>query len=200
MQASHVSKRIISKEKIVVSGWRAALVAAIWMTQSSAYAQSDAEILESVRACQNVPGLSLRLACYDRVLPPNVEAIEGAAPSSAPGMQSRPAVSGSAATAREEELQETVAELEEQLQRETIDTTPTARIIEVQRPSVRTSRLIAEDGRVFVESVSTSIIRWPETPFDVEVNRSVTGTISLRAIGVERDRGLGRGIRVTQER
>lgn len=197
MQASHISmKKIRSLE------WKVVFAAVICMMQPIAHAQSDAEILESVRACQNIAGLSLRLACYDRVLPPSSESVE-AGVRATPRMENRsPAVSnrGNNPRTREEELEETVAELEEQLQRETIDSALTARIIEVQRPSVRTSRLITDDGRVFVESVTTSIVRWPETPFDVEVNRSITGTISLRAIGVEGDRGLGRGIRVSEER
>jgi len=175
------------------------------LLQPIAYAQTDAEILASARACQNIAGLSLRLACYDRVLPPATESTGTGVPRPAPRVDNRPSVPAvsnreNTPSTREAELEETVAELQERLQRDEIDSATTARIIEVERPSVRTSRLYAEDGRVFVESVTTSIIRWPETPFDVEVNRSITGTISLRAIGVEGDRGLGRGIRVSQER
>ena len=65
---------------------------------------------------------------------------------------------------------------------------------------MRTSRLIAADGRVFVESNSTTIVRWPDTPFNIEVNTGRTGTITLRALDVDRDRGQGRGIRVALER
>jgi len=101
---------------------------------------------------------------------------------------------------REQELEATVADLEQQLELETIDSVPTARIVEVSRPDVRSSRLVAADGRVFVESNTTTIVRWPETPFDVEVSRSLTGTITIRAIGVDRDRGQGRGVRVARER
>jgi hypothetical protein len=193
MQVNHFSKKKI--------GLGAVFFSLAWLTQANVYAQSDDEILESVRACQNIAGLSLRLACYDRVLPPAVESLEGGSPRAVPRIENRPAVSNRGASGRSrEELEETVAELEEQLEREAIDASNTARIIEVQRPSVRTSRLIAEDGRIFVESVNTSIIRWPETPFNVQINRSITGTITLRAIGVDGDRGLGRGIRVAQER
>ncbi len=167
-----------------------------------ANAQSDASIVASVRACQSVVGLSERLACYDRVLPPGTATVGAVrTPPAAPITRTTEAVgSANSGVSREQELEATVAELEEQLEIEQIGTVPRARIVEVQRPSVRTSRLIAADGRVFVESITTSIINWPDTPFDVEVNRSITGTYTIRALGTDGDRGLGRGYRVALER
>ncbi len=174
------------------------------MAAPMATAQSDATILTLVRACQSVAGLSERLACYDRVLPPGTDSVgvttETPARTTAPVARSTETIDRSnARVSREQELESTVAELEEQLVRET-GGEPVARIIEVQRPTVRTSRLIAEDGRVFVESITTSIINWPDTPFDVEVNRSITGTYTIRAMNTANDRGLGRGYRVALER
>ena len=181
------------------------LVCLVWLAIPMANAQSDATILTLVRACQSVAGLSERLACYDRVLPPGADS-DGVATDDTPARTTAPVARstetidrGNPRVSREQELESTVAELEEQLARET-GGEPVARIIEVQRPSVRTSRLIAEDGRVFLESITTSIINWPDTPFDVEVNRSITGTYSIRAIGSDGDRGLGRGYRVALER
>ncbi|MBN4053615.1 hypothetical protein JYT97_01885 [Haliea sp. AH-315-K21] len=185
MQVHHTNKKKI--------GWGIVLASLTCLMQPVAHAQSEVEILDSVRACQNLTGMSSRLACYDRILPPTagsaatVEAVDRGNRASLP-------------VTREAELEATVAELEEQLVRETGAIIPTAQIIEVERPSVRTSRLVAADGRVFVESNPTTIVRWPETPFDVDINRSITGTITLRAIGVSRDRGQGRGVRVVQER
>jgi hypothetical protein len=192
----------VNKKK---AGLGVVLASLAWLVVPIASAQSDAAILASVRACQSITGLSERLACYDRVLPPGTGTVGtiGAAGTSGAVVAPRRTETierGNSEVAREQELEATVAELEQQLEREIIDDVPTARIIEVQRPTIRTSRLIAEDGRVFLESVETSIIRWPEAPFDVEVSRSITGTYSIRAIGAANDRGSRRGYRVTLER
>ncbi len=198
------------KENKKKTGLAPVLASLVWLVVPAANAQSDAAILASVRACQSITGLSERLACYDRVLPPGTGRVGTIGASGASGASGAVGVPtprrtetierGNSELSREQELEATVAELEQQLERETIDSVPTARIIEVQRPTVRTSRLIAEDGRVFLESVETSIIRWPETPFDVEVSRSITGTYSIRAIGTANDRGSRRGYRVSLER
>ncbi len=195
----------------IKTGLGIVLAALTWLLMPVAHAQSDAAILASVRACQSITGLSERLACYDRVLPPGTGTVGAIGTAGAVGTAGTAGASrrtetierGNSELSREQELEATVAELEQQLERETADTGstgPTARIVEVQRPSLRTSRLIAADGRVFVESVTTSIIRWPDTPFDVEVNRSITGTYTIRAVGTANDRGLGRGYRVALER
>ncbi len=169
------------------------LASLTWLVLPVANAQSDADVIESVRACQSITGLSARLACYDQVLPPGTQ-ITGTV------RTTETIDSDDSMDSREQELEVTVADLEQQLELETLDSVPTARIIEVSRPDLRSSRLVAADGRVFVESNTTTIVRWPETPFDVEVNRSLTGTITIRAIGVDRDRGQGRGVRVALER
>lgn len=178
-------------------GFSVILATIVLLAVPVASAQSDAQVLQSVRACQGVTGLSERLACYDRVLPPGTNMVGTV---SAARSSETVNSNASAAPSRERELEATVAELEQQLQIEEIGTRPIARIIEVERPTLRTSRLIADDGRVFLESVTTSIINWPDTPFEVDVNRSITGTYTIRAINSAGDRGLGRGYRVRLER
>ncbi|MDG2091431.1 MAG: hypothetical protein P8J61_10125 [Gammaproteobacteria bacterium] len=189
MQANHTNKKKIGLGIIMVS--------LVWLMQPLAHAQSDSELIDAVRTCQNVEGLSGRLACYDQVLPPGTASIGNISPVVENNVSTR---TSTAPASREAELEAEVADLEQQLMVETSDILPTAQIVEVQRPSVRTSRLIAADGRVFVESNSTTIVRWPDTPFNIEVNTGRTGTITLRALDVDRDRGQGRGIRVALER
>lgn len=178
------------------------LLALAWLVQPAAFAQSDAQLLEAVRSCQNIDGLSARLACYDQVLPPGTGTIGNITPRVG---SSVPAPRSTAPVSREAELEATVAELEQQLLDETLDEIPSARIIEVQRPTVRSTRLIAADGRVFVESSSTTIVRWPDAPFDVSVNTSLTGTTTISVIDENQlnrgqGRGTGRGVRVAIER
>ena len=187
MKANHTNK-----QKVVLG---IVMVSLVWLMQPSAYAQSETELLGAVRTCQNIDGLSERLACYDQVLPPGAAVIENITP-----MIEVSTGRSTATTSREAELEKAVAELEQQLEIGSLSESPLARIVEVKRPSASTSRLIAADGRVFVESNSTTIVRWPDTPFDLEVNIGITGTITVRAIGIGQDRGQGRGVRVMQER
>lgn len=56
----------------------------------------------------------------------------------------------------------------------------TARIVEVQTPSTSTTIFHAEDGRVFRRERATRIYRWPEPPFDVEIQTSRFGTVFLK--------------------
>jgi hypothetical protein len=182
-------------------GFSVVLATLVLLAVPVASAQSDAQALQSVRACQAVSGLSERLACYDRVLPPGTSTVGTVATERATETIDR----GAPVASREQELEATVADLEQRLLEENPDEIPTARIIEVQRPTVRSSRLIAEDGRVFVESSSTTIVRWPDTPFDVSVSTTLTGTINITAIDESQlnrgqGRGTGRGVRVTLER
>lgn len=195
-----MQKRRTNKMKF---GLGIAFTTLTWLVQPVAFAQSDAELLLNVlRSCQNVEGLSARLACYDEILPPGA----GTVGNVSSRVESRVPSTGSAVTpTRQAELEATVAELEQRLLEENPDEIPTARIIEVQRPTVRSSRLISADGRVFVESNSTTIVRWPDTPFDVSVSTTLTGTINITAIDENQlnrgqGRGTGRGVRVTLER
>jgi len=50
-----------------------------------------------------------------------------------------------------------------------------ARIVEVQTPSVAETLLVAADGRVFVRTNSTTVVRWPDAPFEVDVEKSWLG-------------------------
>jgi len=111
-------------------------------------AQSDAQSPEAVRACQRVTERSSRLACYDRAFPPIVESVDS---------------DDSLPQARERVASDSEPEL-------------TARIVEVQMPSLSTTRFLAADGRTFVRERATTVIRWPDTPFDVEVQTNNFGT------------------------
>lgn len=175
----------------------------LWLLQPMAFAQSDSELLQAVRGCQSIGGLSARLACYDDVLPPGTDTIGNVTPNIGSNVSSGRSTSISTSP-REAELEATVADLEQQLEEES-GGNPVATIVEVQRPTASSSRLIASDGRVFSETNRQTIVTWPATPFDVEVLRSLTGTISLAAISPDRlnnqqSRGRGRPVRVVQER
>lgn len=132
--------------------WGMALASLAWLLQPVANAQSDAETLEAVRACQRVPGLSSRLACYDSALPPIVNSVDGDV--SPPPLEERAA---------------TVARPEPPL-------ATTVQIVEVQMPSLNTTLFRAADGRVFVRENARTIHRWPDTPFDVQIESSILGS------------------------
>lgn len=144
-------------------GHVAALVLLASALQPQALAQSDADIAATVRACQLVTELSARLACYDRAFPPIPQ---GAAE---PG--TRTADTPRALTNRGEALG------------------ARARIVEIEMPSLGTTVFRAEDGRVFVRDNATTVIQWPDTPFDVEVQTSLLGTSTYL-------KGAGAGPRV----
>ncbi len=196
---------LVIKIKKVIRG--TAFFSLACVIHSNAYAQNGADVLNALIACQNMPSMSSRLACYDQILPPAGSETAGNVSATSPVVTPRPstpAPSPGTGSLREQQLEETVAELEQRLEQEALQDAVTARIIEVQRPTARSSRLIAEDGRVFVESNTTTIVTWPDTPFNVDVNRSLTGTITIRAIDDDQvnrgqGRGRGRGVRVTLE-
>jgi hypothetical protein len=119
--------------------------------QAPANAQSENDIAAAVRACQLVAELSARLACYDRAFPPLMGSAAGAASAEA---APRPAPPAPPEQARWE----------------------AARILDVEMPDLRTTLFHAEDGRVFVRQDATSLIQWPDTPFDVEVQTSFLRT------------------------
>ena len=127
------------------------------LLQPLAHAQTQTEVLEAARACQRVPELSYRLACYDRVFPPIVESIDAGA---------SPAVAEEAPAA-------TAAEIEPALP-------AIVQIVEVQMPDLRTTRFRAADGRVFVRTDTTTLPRWPNTPFEVEFQTGILGSTFLR--------------------
>jgi len=156
------------------TGWGIALLSLSCLMQPAAHAQTDAEILESVRVCQNISGLSPRLSCYDRILPPISEAVE----------------SDSSSVLREETVRPAARP------RPQPASEATAQIIEVQRPSFSTFRLIAADGQVFVQSNATSIVSWPETPFEVQIHPGFLGIGTSTFLSVP---GVRQRIRVLVE-
>jgi hypothetical protein len=145
-----------------------ALALPAWLLQPVAFAQSDAAIAATVRACQREAAMSSRLACYDRAFPPVSETADrNDAPASA---EARVA----AVPAPEPPPQRAAQPAPQQPSSQSASST-IARIVEVEMPSIDTTVFRAEDGRVFVRSNATSVVRWPETPFDVEVDRSMFG-------------------------
>jgi hypothetical protein len=55
-----------------------------------------------------------------------------------------------------------------------------ARIVEVEEVSVSTTHFHAADGRVFIRANAQRRYRWPEAPFDVEIQYSRFGTTYLK--------------------
>lgn len=169
-----------------------ALAFLAWLLHPVANAQSDAQILDGVRACQRVPELSFRLACYDRVLPPIVESVDSedspAASREPVATATEPARREQAATVAAPAREERIANVAEPSREERVANVAepepprptTVQIVEVQTPSPGTTRFVAADGRVFVRANATTIHRWPDTPFDVEIQLSRFGTTFLR--------------------
>ena len=158
-----MEKHKLNRSKIK---WEIALTSLLLFVTPSTNAQSDSQTLESLRACQNVPELSSRLSCYDQILPPSAETLDS-----------------DNSFASREELAATVAKYEQQEELET-----SAEIIEIQKPSLRTSRLLAADGRVFVQSKATTTTQWPEVPFNIEIESSLFGSTKYIKIPGRRDR------------
>ena len=144
------------------SGCGIAFAALTCLLLPVANAQSDVDP-DAVRSCQRVADRSLRLDCYDRAFPPEVESEESAeALESAEFVEP---VHGDDAPRQRRERVATVAE-----------TGSTARIVEVQMPSLGTTLFLAADGRTFVRENATTVIRWPDTPFDAEIHTGLFGT------------------------
>jgi hypothetical protein len=154
-------------------------VAAITLPLHSAgNAQSRAEMREAVNTCQRIQELSSRLACYDRAFPPVIEPDAGNEPTpvaQTPPLrqESPPAVPTSPGTQPPAPTQRSAPA------READERPVMAQIINLEMPSVRTTRFYAADGRVFVRSDAT-IPRWPDLPFEVEVQTGHFGTVYLR--------------------
>lgn len=137
-----------------------------FMLQPSALAQSDDDIAAAVQACQRVAEISARLACYDRAFPPVM------GPAAEPGTPTAAATTASSAGAARAAAAAPPAPPAppEQARWEA------AIIVDMEMPSLRTTIFHAEDGRVFVRDDATTVIQWPDTPFDVEVQTSFLGT------------------------
>ncbi len=148
--------------------------------QTQAFAQSDAEIIGTVRVCQQVPEEDARLACYDRILPPTngnaaVSRQEPAQRANTSAASSRPAT-----PANPPQTASSVPEGRGSVvpffnQSDAVMT----QIVEVEQLSLTNARVTAADGTVFVQSNATTVTRWPDTPFEVEVQRGAFGTIYL---------------------
>jgi hypothetical protein len=132
--------------------------------QAPANAQSDNDIAAAARACQLVAEVSARLACYDRAFPP----LTGSA--AEPGAPAAAAATPGSAAARAEAAPPPPAPPEQSPRWEA------ARIVKIESPDLRTTIFHAEDGRVFVRDRATTVIQWPDTPFDVEVQTSFLRT------------------------
>ena len=167
-----MQQHYINKKKIKLGF---VFVCLAWVIQPVASAQSDEEIRESVAICQHVADLSYRLACYDRAFPPPSETANSAEP-----MPSREELVVSGSAVREQERQLDVVRREFEVERQRIEEFDSrAQIVEVEQPSLRTSRFITSDGRVFVQRNATRVNRLPELPFDVGIETRLAGTTIL---------------------
>ncbi len=183
----------------------------IWITAifcvslPAANAQSDAEL----RACQTIDSLSARLACYDRLLPPTTETADSIANversvnrtgnrsvnrtenSQAPASPARPEPMGNTQSSAALESTVDANSSPSLLERTTSIFRPkeesvsgtTIQIIEVQTPTLSSFRLITSEGEVLYKNKLTSVINWPETPFEAEVDQGLVGTLFLKIPG-----------------
>lgn len=145
------------------------------LVPTQAFAQSDAEIIGTVRVCQQVPEENARLACYDRILPPanGNAAVSRQEPAQRANTPAAPANNPPQTASSVPEGRGSVVPFFNQS-----DAVMT-QIVEVEQLSLTNARVTAADGTVFVQSNSTTVTRWPDTPFEVEVQRGAFGTIYL---------------------
>jgi len=189
----HQAKKIIR--------WGIVCTSLIWQLQTVASAQTDAEIVNAARACQRVTVLSARLACYDQILPPALESAEAAQTDNVPAqpadavplvntpepVAANPAEPVAAMPAEPaaviaEPVAPPVAESRSaraEPVRET-DLPNMVQIVDVVTPNPTTTTFHAADGRVFLRERASRIYRWPETPFDVEIQTSRFGAVFLK--------------------
>tara|TARA_R110000824_G_scaffold288508_2_gene476453 strand:- start:23231 stop:23818 length:588 start_codon:yes stop_codon:yes gene_type:complete len=166
----------------------AALCLFALLQMNHAYSQ-NMNILESISACQQIDDLSFRLACYDRLFPPGAGASRATASNAAADIPSRvppapsnatPVINAPASTPSEAPATAPLEErsiVERILQPQQADSV--IQIVNVEQIDLRNSRLVSSDGTVFLQTNATTITRWPATPFNVEIQRSLTGTIFL---------------------
>lgn len=143
------------------------------MFQFPAFAQSDSQMREAIDVCRRVPELSARLACYDGAFAPIADnPARNAAPPSTPPRPTAAAAPTPTAAPPADPIPPAGRNP---------DTSATVSIVALERPDLRTTRFIAADGRVFVRT-DTSILRWPDVPFDAELQRSRFGTLYLKIL------------------
>ena len=148
---------------------QAAVIALVAAVPCALHAQADAG-MRAAAECRRLQGSAERLDCYDRAFPPVIDA--GAAapqPSSAPGRgaSTQAQRESSAPTSREPRTASPDQPAPASASR--------ARIVEVTMPSLSTTVLVAADGRVFTRQNTTVVVRWPATPFDVNIETSRLG-------------------------
>jgi hypothetical protein len=143
------------------AGCGIALAALTCVLLPVANAQPEAQTPEAVRACQRMTEESARLDCYDRAFSPTIESVDGD--------DSRPTIEsvdgGDSPPPPPQEPAAPASELESM-----------ARIVEVQMPNLSTTIFRAEDGRTFVRENATTVVHWPDAPFDVEIQKGFFGT------------------------
>jgi hypothetical protein len=147
-----------------------ALIGLAWVVPCAALAQSDADVGAAVGECRRVQRTLERLSCYDRAFPP-----DGAAGAAVPQPSSAPVRDASA----ELQSEPSAAQSRDPRSAAPAERAPVsanrARIVEVTMPSLSTTVLVAADGRVFTRQNTTVVVRWPSTPFDVNIETSRLG-------------------------
>jgi hypothetical protein len=136
----------------------------------AADAQADADAGAAVGECRRLQSTLERLDCYDRAFPP-VTDTAAAAPqsSSAPVRDASTEVQRESGVATSREPSKTAPD-----ERAPVSASR-AQIVEVTMPSLSMTVLVAADGRVFTRQDTTMIVRWPSTPFDVNIETSRLG-------------------------
>jgi hypothetical protein len=147
-----------------------AMITLVAVAPCAAHAQFGADVDAVVGECRRVHSTLERLDCYDRAFPPVVDT--GAAapqPSSAPVRDASTDVQGEPSAATSGESGTAAPD-----QRALVSANR-AQIVEVAMPSISMTVLVAADGRVFTRQDTTVIVRWPSTPFDVDIETSRLG-------------------------
>ncbi len=166
------------QENIKKLGLSATLLLLVGLLQPSAYAQSDTEIAGVVRVCQQLSDNAERLACYDRILPPATDSANAGnnrnnSQASNPP-RATPATPASPAVQENESDRRTIPFFSPDE-----DDSFMTEIVEIDPDGMRNARIIAADGTVYVMRNSFTVIRWPDTPFMIEVQRGTFGTVYL---------------------
>jgi hypothetical protein len=147
-----------------------AVIAVAWVQlPPAASAQSDAALIEAVRACQRVGAGAARLACYDRALPPLDESIAGDEASARPGTEPPPTNAAPPPVETDRASRERSGGGDEP------EVAGTVTIIEVRSLRPGAARFLAADGRLFVQR-GRSFLRLPDPPFEAELESGALGS------------------------
>ncbi len=165
-------------KRIKELGFSVSLLLLAGLIQAPVYAQSDAEIAGVVRVCQQLSDNAERLACYDRILPPAADAANAgnnrnnSQATNAP--RATPATPASPAVQEDEGGRRSIPFFSRDEEASFL-----TEIVEIDPDGMRNARIIAADGTVYVMRNSFTVIRWPDTPFMIEVQRGTFGTVYL---------------------